>query len=260
MKTLNDDGLYPIIHLQETTSTNSYLADLCEVSKLAEFTTVIADFQTIGRGQRGNTWESSPYKNLLFSILLFPDFVEARHQFYISQIVSLAVKNTLDQYTNEMTIKWPNDIYWKDQKIGGILIEHTLTGTHIDRSIIGIGLNINQEKFHSSAPNPISLYQITQTKHSLSEILDQIIEQLRVYYDSLREGNIGFIAQSYHQSLFRKEGWHPYADKEGRFEGKVVEVKPSGELIIEKKTGEIKAYQFKEVQQIINPNQNLFRY
>lgn len=103
----------PLVHISETNSTNNYLQTLCAQEKVEEFTTVVADFQTSGRGQRGNSWESKPYKNLLFSFVLFPEFLEARRQFLISQIISLAIKEELDIYTNDVSIKWPNDIYWK---------------------------------------------------------------------------------------------------------------------------------------------------
>ena len=125
----------PLIHISETNSTNSYLQALCSKQQgVAAFTTVVADFQTSGRGQRGNSWESEPKKNLLFSFVLFPDFLEARRQFLISQIVSLAIKEELDSYADDFSIKWPNDIYWKDKKICGMLIENDLMGRNISQS------------------------------------------------------------------------------------------------------------------------------
>ena len=161
----------PLIHISETNSTNSYLQNFCAKEKTEEFTTVAADYQTSGRGQRGNSWESEPHKNLLFSFVLFPEFLEARRQFLISQIVSLAIKEELDTYTDDVSIKWPNDIYWKEKKICGILIENDLIGRNISRSIAGIGININQEEFHSPAPNPVSLYQITGKQYDIYEVL-----------------------------------------------------------------------------------------
>ena len=152
----------PLIHINETNSTNNYLQSLCSEQKVEELTVVVADFQTSGRGQRGNSWESDPGKNLLFSTVIFPEFLEARRQFLISQIISLAIKEELDTYTTDISIKWPNDIYWKEKKICGMLIENDLMGRNISQSIIGIGININQEIFHSSAPNPVSLLQITE--------------------------------------------------------------------------------------------------
>ena len=154
----------PLIHISETNSTNSYLQTFCAKEKTEEFTTVAADYQTSGRGQRGNSWESEPHKNLLFSFVLFPEFLEARRQFLISQIVSLAIKEELDTYTDDVSIKWPNDIYWKEKKICGILIENDLIGRNISRSIAGIGIilccafsliitNLKRMILHQLSPN-----------------------------------------------------------------------------------------------------------
>ncbi len=149
----------PLIILPETDSTNNYLTQLCneQQSAVREFTTVIAERQTAGKGQRGNSWESEDCRNITFSFVLYPTFIEARRQFILSQIVSLSIKEELDQWTEGISIKWPNDIYWNEKKICGILIENDLSGHHIGRSISGIGVNINQDVFRSNAPNPISL-------------------------------------------------------------------------------------------------------
>ena len=135
----------PLIHLEETDSTNKYLNELCNKQCVEELTTITADFQTSGRGQRGNSWESEAGQNLMFSFVLYPTFLKARRQFLLSQIISLAIKEELERYVSNISIKWPNDIYWKDKKICGMLIENDLTGVHISRSITGIGINVNQE-------------------------------------------------------------------------------------------------------------------
>lgn len=143
-------------------------------------------FQTAGRGQRGNSWESEDGANLLFSFVLYPDFLEARKQFYLSQITALALQEVLSQYTDGIRIKWPNDIYWKDKKICGTLIENDLTGIHISRSISGTGVNLNQERFVSDAPNPVSLFQITGQRYDRKEILHQLMERVAHYYTLLK--------------------------------------------------------------------------
>ena len=144
---------FPLIIIDETNSTNHYLDQLCrnESARPAEYTTVIAQFQTAGKGQRGNSWESEDGKNLLFSYVLYPTFVEARHQFVLSQIASLAVKEELDQWTDGVSIKWPNDVYRDDRKICGMLLENDLCGAYIGRHISGIGVNINQETFRDAS-------------------------------------------------------------------------------------------------------------
>lgn len=118
MKPCPDTFPFPLVALDETASTNQYLSQLCNQlqESVAELTTVTAEFQTAGKGQRGNTWEAEEGKNLLFSFVLYPSFLEARRQFILSQIVSLAIKEELSRWSDEITIKWPNDIYWKDKK------------------------------------------------------------------------------------------------------------------------------------------------
>lgn len=239
---------FPLIHINETNSTNSYLQTLCAKEKVEELTTVIADFQTSGRGQRGNSWESAPGKNLLFSFVLFPEFLEARRQFLISQIVSLAIKEELDNYASDISIKWPNDIYWKDKKICGMLIENDLMGKNICQSIAGIGININQEVFYSSAPNPVSLLQITKKEYDIYEILENMMFRVQTFYDLLRENKTDMITRNYKNALFRKEGLHLFKDKHGEFLAKIVRVESDGTLVLENDKQTMKNYMFKEVE------------
>lgn len=241
----------PLIHISETNSTNSYLQTFCAKEKTEEFTTVAADYQTSGRGQRGNSWESEPHKNLLFSFVLFPEFLEARRQFLISQIVSLAIKEELDTYTDDVSIKWPNDIYWKEKKICGILIENDLIGRNISRSIAGIGININQEEFHSPAPNPVSLYQITGKQYEIFEVLKNIMLRIQSYYCQLKKNDTLSIVAHYEKSLFRKEGMHRYKDTNGEFLARIVCVEPEGRLILEDEMQTKRRYMFKEVEYLL---------
>lgn len=241
----------PLIHISETNSTNNYLQACCSKQDVEEFTTVVADFQTSGRGQRGNSWESEPYKNLLFSFVFFPEFLEARRQFLISQIVALAIKEELDTYTTDISIKWPNDIYWKEKKICGMLIENDLMGRNISQSIAGIGININQETFHSTAPNPISLRQITGKQYDIFEILKNIMLRIQSYYALLRKDDTASITVQYENSLFRKEGLHRYRDEKGDFLARIVCVEPEGRLILEDEMHIKRGYMFKEVEYLM---------
>lgn len=241
----------PLIHISETNSTNNYLQAHCSQQDVEEFTTVVADFQTSGRGQRGNSWESEPYKNLLFSFVFFPEFLEARRQFLISQIVALAIKEELDTYTTDISIKWPNDIYWKEKKICGMLIENDLMGRNISQSIAGIGININQEAFHSTAPNPVSLRQITGKQYDIFEILKNIMLRIQSYYAQLRKDDTASITVLYENSLFRKEGLHRYRDDKGEFLARIVCVEPEGRLILEDEMHIRRGYMFKEVEYLM---------
>lgn len=241
----------PLIHIHETDSTLNFLQALCRKKTLTEFTTVAADFQAAGRGQRGNSWESEAGKNLLFSFLLFPTFLEARRQFLISQIISLAIKEELDTYTTGISIKWPNDIYWQEKKICGILIENDLMGRHISQSAIGIGLNVNQEEFRSPAPNPVSLTQITKRQYDVATIARNIVTRTQIYYDLLKKEETQLIAERYKESLFQKEGIHPYRAGCEEFNARIVQVEPDGRLILEDEYGKERGYMFKEVEYIL---------
>lgn len=241
----------PLIHISETNSTNNYLQTLCAQQKVEELTTVVADFQTSGRGQRGNSWESEPLKNLLFSFVLFPDFLEARCQFLISQIISLAIKEELSTYTEDISIKWPNDIYWKEKKICGILIENDLMGRNICQSIAGIGININQEEFYSPALNPVSLYQITGKQYDTFEVLKNIMLRIQSYYSQLKKNDTSSIVVHYEKSLFRKEGMHRYKDADGEFLARIVCVEPEGRLILEDEMLAKRGYMFKEIEYLL---------
>ena len=233
---------FPIINLDETDSTNHYLAQLCDREPVSEYTTVRADYQTAGKGQRGNTWESERGKNLLFSFVLYPTFLEARRQFLLSQLTALAVKEALD-------------IYWKEKKICGLLIENELSAEGIARSIIGIGLNVNQEIFHSDAPNPVSLRQITGLEENPMEVLTYILTYTRRFYEDLRNDEDGsmasLIARQYDFALFRREGWHPYKDATGRFMARLLRVEEDGRYILQDEAGKERGYLFKEVQYIL---------
>ena len=187
----------------------------------------------------------------MFSFVLYPTFLKARKQFLLSQIISLAIKEELDIHVSDVSIKWPNDIYWKDKKICGMLIENDLTGTHISRSIAGIGVNINQETFTSPAPNPVSLKQITGQSYSPEQILASIMRRIKDYYALLQTENESvntLIADRYAGSLFRKDGFHRYTDANGKFLARLLRVEPDGRLILEDQIGTERTYLFKEVQ------------
>ena len=236
--------------VKETTSTNDYLANLCRESKAKEFYTVVAKSQTNGKGQRGNSWESESGKNLTFSIVLYPTALEANKQFILSMLAALACHEALSNYTNGFSIKWPNDIYWKDKKIGGILIENELEGKYITQSIIGIGLNINQEAFHSDAPNPVSLKQIIGAEVNLQEVLMKAVHSIIVGYRQLEAYfNITQLAISamYRKHLYRRKGLFPYRDAQGDFLAEHQEVEPDGHLVLKDEQGALRRYAFKEV-------------
>ena len=256
MKPCPDTFPFPLVALDETASTNQYLSQLCNQlqESVAELTTVTAEFQTAGKGQRGNTWEAEEGKNLLFSFVLYPSFLEARRQFILSQIVSLAIKEELSRWSDEITIKWPNDIYWKDKKICGILIENELEGAYLLRCIAGIGVNINQEHFVSPAPNPVSLKQILGRETDKQEVLESILKRLFSYYIPLisQKPNIKeTIHSDYLNAQYRHKGMYPYRDENEEFKASLETIEPDGHLLLRDENGMLRKYAFKEVQYII---------
>lgn len=239
-----------IIHIQQTDSTNNYLKELLLSNRLEEGTIVCADFQISGKGQRGNSWESEHGKNLLFSTVLYPNTIKANEQFIISQIISLSVAKTLNNYTNNITIKWPNDIYWENKKICGILIENSLEGDSIKDSVCGIGININQTEFRSDAPNPVSLKQITNIDYNKDSLLKEFDKRLEFYYGKLKEGDFTYITQEYKSLLFCRKGYHIYNDGTSDFYAKIKDVDQNGTLLLETKNGQERRFAFKEVRYI----------
>ncbi|NDV58914.1 biotin--[acetyl-CoA-carboxylase] ligase [Bacteroides sp. 519] len=237
-------------YVDETNSTNNYLQELLKKGPLPAFSSVIAGFQTAGKGQRGNHWISEKDKNLLCSIYVKPDFLEVSKQFYLSKIAALAIRHSLNMFVDGITIKWPNDIYWKNKKICGILIENDIQGAEIKQSIIGVGLNINQESFDSSLPNPVSLFNITNHVFGIKDMLKDVIEHLQYYYDILKQRR-NEIDETYYSMLYRNDGYYPYRDAEGTFSARIVEVLPEGFLVLEDEQGKRRQYAFKEVEYLI---------
>jgi BirA family biotin operon repressor/biotin-[acetyl-CoA-carboxylase] ligase len=236
-----------IIRLKETASTNRYLKEYMLGKRLPEGSLVIAESQTAGRGQAGTSWESAPGKNLTFSLLLRPDCIPANRQFLISQIAALAVKDTLDACTKDVSIKWPNDIYWQNKKICGMLIENNLSGNQILSSIVGVGLNLNQTQFRSDAPNPVSLRQITGKEYDKEKILERFLQRFFNYYLLLLQEKEEDVRAMYESALFRKEGFFTYRDAKGEFEACIRGIDPLGCLLLQLRNGETRRYAFKEV-------------
>lgn len=236
-----------IIRLKEIDSTNRFLRELKDEQE-GEMVVAVADFQTAGKGQGSHTWESEAGKNLLFSIKVHPRWVPVRQQFLLSMAGAIAIKEALETYVDGITLKWPNDVYWNDKKISGTLIETSIVSKGIKTCIFGIGINVNQEAFHSDAPNPVSLRQILGHEVDKDELLQKVIEGFRRYYELLRRADYMDVSGIYHLSLYRRKGFHRYEDADGDFEGAFVEVEDDGHLILHDKQGVIRSYSFGEVK------------
>ncbi|WP_231376052.1 biotin--[acetyl-CoA-carboxylase] ligase [Prevotella sp. AGR2160] len=234
--------------LNETDSTNNYLNAHLADFEGTDIAVVETEFQSAGRGQGTNTWESEKGENLLFSILCHPVGVPVREQFIVSMATALTLRDVLTQYTDGISIKWPNDIYYHDQKISGTLIETHIRKGQISDCILGIGIDVNQKAFHSDAPNPVSLYQILGREVNREEILLQIIDKLQHYLTMIEENRYQEIIDLYMSYLYRGTGFWPFRDSNGDFEAAIVEVEDDGHLVLRDRSDRFRSYLFKEVQ------------
>ena len=235
------------IALDETISTNRYAKEMPE-DESHELTLVTAEFQTAGRGAGTNTWESERSQNLLFSLISYPQRLQASQMFALSEVTALAIRDALSSYAPGFLIKWPNDIYYIDKKIVGMLIENDLRGKWVYRSIIGVGVDINQTRFLSDAPNPVSLAQILGKKVDRDQVLNSIMQRFIYYYGIMEEECYSELHQLYMQHLYRKDTLHPYCDEGGIFRARIRDVEPTGHLVLEDGNGRLRRYDFKEVR------------
>ena len=255
--------------IDETHSTSSLLRETY-VDSLPHLFTIRTDFQTAGRGQAGNSWESEKGKNLLFSTLLRYPEVEAADQWRLSMLVAVAVREAITSILSPLasrlspiTIKWPNDIYYNDQKLVGILIENTLSGRQIAYTIAGVGINVNQTQWLSNAPNPVSMKQITGEEYDIEDLLNAFLEAIQRWETASTEQ----LREEYIKHLYRRTGWHSYMEREvsvaptniqlsaqtadGVFLAQWVDITPQGEWVLRLKSGEEKRYHFKQIRFVL---------
>ena len=264
---------FNIITIEETDSTNALLGrhndtgcDLC----------VVARSQTAGRGQGNNQWESEPGLNLTFSLLTHPEDIAANEQYQLSMAIAVAVREaaetacqtacdnmvkasctTVDNGVNPESrrphepfcIKWPNDIYYGNRKLGGILITCALHGRHLKNCITGVGLNVYQQRFLSDAPNPVSLCETAPLPPTLLESGTLLHDILRRYNHQLSHPEE--TRQKYLLHLYRRTGLHPYRDKDGLFMAETADVEVNGTLVLRDSSGIIRRYRFKEVEFVL---------
>lgn len=243
-------GSVLIYHLN-LTSTNSEASLLIKNGDPAEGTVIYTDFQTAGKGQPGNRWESEKGKNLLLSIILYPVSVLPEEQFLISMMVSLGLCDLLDNYSNINKIKWPNDIYAGDGKIAGILIENTIIGGNIGSTVVGTGLNVNQTDFTGNIPNPVSIKRITGKNADRDKVMHELLAALDKRYKQLLYGNRENLRDEYISRLYRFGEWHKFKSGKNSFSGRIAGVTASGKLRIEKRNSNVTEFGFREVDYII---------
>lgn len=229
-------------------STNSKASELLKTTNLPPDTVIATRFQTEGRGQQGNYWESEPGSNLLFSMVLYPDNLEPASQFYISMAVSLGIADYLRKLLPEVSVKWPNDIYSGEGKIAGILIENTIAGNNIIHSVAGVGINVNQKTFRSDAPNPVSLATITEKEHDPEVILKAVVSNINGYFNLLLAGKYEELSSLYHSALYRAGEWCQWKADGKSFSAMIVGIDQFGQLILRNKSGNDRCFRFKEVK------------
>lgn len=239
-----------IEYVESCPSTNALLAERA-AADAPDGMCVVARRQTAGRGQRGNSWESLPYANLTFSLLVRPQALPAARQFELSMVVALGLADAVDAVlaaagiTEHCSLKWPNDLYFGDRKLAGILIENSLSGINIARSIVGIGLNVNQDRFFSDAPNPVSLKNITGREHDLDTLMEHVaatitaaIRQYRTAPDSHA------LLMRYKARMWRAKGTWPFREPDGEvFLSEIAEVGADGTLTLTNG----RSYAFKQI-------------
>lgn len=248
------------MYIRQTNSTSTLLREQY-TDTLPHLYTIRTDYQSAGRGQAGNGWESEDSKNLLFSTLLRCE-VSPAEQFRLTMWVSVAMVEMLLKYlpAEGLTIKWPNDIYYGDKKLAGILVENTLVGSKIAYSIVGIGLNVNQLEFLSPAPNPISMQQISGKEYDVENLLEEYLAVLKRWQNV----PLQTLQDTYMSYLYRRRGMYPYVEREvslvptaiaqsaeGAFRAEIHGITPQGELVLQTEKGETRTYHFKQIRFVI---------
>ncbi len=223
-----------LIKLDEVDSTNSYLSELASKEKLADGTVVIAQHQYAGKGQRGNIWETEKNKNLTFSILYHPGDVHLNKLFLLTQAISLGIYDYLITKSKEVKIKWPNDLYITNKKIGGLLIENTIKGDAIAQIIVGVGLNINQELFHQNGYKATSLKIENAGIYNLEIELETLLTCIERSYLQWKNNHFNTIKERYLSVLYLYQSWHIFQLPNGTYlDAKIIGVDELGNLLLE---------------------------
>jgi BirA family transcriptional regulator, biotin operon repressor / biotin---[acetyl-CoA-carboxylase] ligase len=244
-----------IIKLAEVDSTNRFLMDWIMKERPEEGTIVVTNYQTAGKGLDKNTWESMPGQNLTMSFVIYPGFLPVDHQFSLNKAVSLGVsdfvRNALD-VPGELKIKWPNDIYFDHRKLAGILIQNGIIGNFFDFSVIGIGININQENFDQYPVSPVSFKMITGKDYPLDRLLDELLDCLYVRLNQLKERSVGILDEDYLSCLYRYNEINDFKYRRKIIRAKITGVNRYGQLMLEIPGGKMLECDLKEVA-LLNP-------
>lgn len=237
------------LYFETLLSTNEYMKELSSNKLLESFTTIYCGNQTKGKGQQGNSWYSTPFKNLTFSIILFPN-IHVLNSFDLNIIISMSIKKSLDIFFDTVKIKWPNDIYVNEKKICGILVENTIDKNIITKSIIGIGLNVNEICFPNNIHRSTSFFIEKNKEFDLNIILDLLISDIKYIYEDFLRNKEKYLDLYLKNLLFFNKKMI-FEDSKGTFEGKIINVSEKGYLIVlSSENLEERKYSFKEIKYI----------
>ncbi|NJN42201.1 MAG: biotin--[acetyl-CoA-carboxylase] ligase [Flammeovirgaceae bacterium] len=235
-----------LIYVPHCHSTNKLASEIAGEKEFQDGTVIITDHQTHGRGQRGNTWEAEQGKNFTFTILFSPTFLLPMDQFYLNMVISLGITDYIfNLFQRSALIKWPNDILFNEKKVGGILIENQISGNRMTSSFVGIGLNMNQEKFDDRKAS--SLRHFSGVDFSLNNELPDLLNHIESRYISLKAGKTKALASDYHERLFGAGEWRKYLVGEKEINGKIEGVDSTGRLLLETNSG-VNSYELKEIR------------
>lgn len=240
-----------IIKLDAIGSTNDYLKDLVQKKQLSDYTVVSAQHQTKGKGQRSKVWISEAGKNLTVSILKLHSGIKSAEQFRISIHAALAIIDVLKQYgIPDLALKWPNDIMSGGGKICGILIENSLRGQELVHSVIGIGLNVNQENF-ADLPNAISMKKIKGEFVDVDELVIDLIDSFKKEFKLNEILSWDKLKERYEAKMYQKDNWVSFRDNEGDIKGLITGILPCGQLNITLENGTMRSIQQGELQWLL---------
>ncbi len=242
---------YNTRYIEQIDSTNRELWRMLDAGHdIPEGFALWAGRQTAGRGLGENSWSSEPYKNLTFSILLKPRFLPPNKQFMLNKAIALAIFTSLSETCKSIVfhIKWPNDIYCGNKKIAGTLIENRIMGNSYELCVAGIGININQLRFHDNLPNATSLTLLTGSEFDIKKMLNSVAEHILHYYSLLRNKHISIINEKYLQHLLGYSNWMQFTRCNETFYAMIQGVNDHGKLILENESGTIIECAMKEIE------------
>jgi BirA family biotin operon repressor/biotin-[acetyl-CoA-carboxylase] ligase len=220
-----------IIIVEEANSSNTYANNLIKKEKLKEFSIIWVKNQTHGKGQGNRKWHSLPNQNITISMILYPTFLQTNDLFYLSKITAISCHQLINNYCKNVAIKWPNDIYVKNNKIAGILIENIFSKNTIEASIVGIGINVNQTDFPKNIPNPTSLKLETYNEFSLPELIKELQKIFKENYKLLEDKKFNVVDKIYNKYLYLRNKIVNFVTSQGNiFSAKIIQVNPQGEI------------------------------